>query len=106
MYKVLIVDDNIDKINTILNSFKNEIETEKIYFDYELEIKKACRVLESNYFDLLILDIQLPSLGTGETISKTGGIDLLHMIETIDKIKKPSAIIGLTAYDEEYDEEE
>lgn len=104
MYKVLIVDDNIDKINTILNSFKNEIETEKIYFDYELEIKKACRVLESNYFDLLILDIQLPSLGTGETISKTGGIDLLHMIETIDKIKKPSAIIGLTAYDEEYDE--
>ena len=40
MYKVLIVDDNIDKINTILNSFKNEIETEKIYFDYELEIKK------------------------------------------------------------------
>lgn len=102
MYKILIVDDDVTKINTILEEFKSEIDSEKICIEYELEVKKACRSLEQNYFDLLILDIQLPSLGDRKSMSETGGIDLLHIVETLDRIKKPNAIIGLTAHDEQY----
>ena len=104
MYKILIIDDDVTKIHTILEEFKDELDNRTISIDYELEVKKAISQLEQQYFDLLILDIQLPSLGDLKSTSERGGIDLLHVVENMDRVKKPSAIIGLTAYDEKYDE--
>jgi len=102
MYKILMVDDDVTKINTILHEFEKEMNSEKICIEYELEVRKACKLLENSHYDLLILDIQLPSLGAQESMSETGGIDMLRTVETLDRIKKPSAIIGLTAHDEKY----
>lgn len=104
MYKILIVDDDMTKTNDIMDEFKKEVDDNVISIEYELETKKACKMMEQNYYDLLILDIQLPTLGLKKTTSKKGGIELLHVIENFERIKKPGAIIGLTSYDENYEE--
>lgn len=103
MFKILIVDDRIQKINDIRDELKSLEDSQNVIIDYEMEIKKACKALESKQFDLLILDIQLPSLDDKEEISKDGGIGLLKIIDELDRIKKPSFIIGLTGVDENYD---
>lgn len=104
MFRILIVDDSIQKINDIIDELKKSENSQEIVIDYELEIKKACKVLEQKQFDLLILDVQLPSLENRDGISKDGGIGLLKLIEEVDRMKKPNFIIGLTAFDDNYDE--
>jgi len=103
MLNILIIDDNILKINDIREELKELEDSKCVAIDYEMEIKKACKALEERQFDLLILDIQLPSLENKAGISKDGGIGLLKIIDGVDRIKKPSFIIGLTAYDENYE---
>ena len=102
MLNILIVDDDIEKIQDIRDEFIELIENGEVSIDYEMEIKKACSVLERKRIDLLILDVQLPSLSVRGGVSISGGVDLLKMVEGIDKIKKPGFIIGLTAFDDKY----
>lgn len=99
-----MIDDDINKINDIIDELKLLEEMGLIRFDYEMEVKKACSALERNQYDILILDIQLPNLGDKVGLSKDGGINLLKIIDTLDRIKKPNFIIGLTGYDESYEE--
>lgn len=105
MYNILIVDDKIEKINALIDSI-DEIGNKEIEVEYELELKKACRSLENKRYDLLILDIQLPSVAHRTEVNKQGGLQLLQMITDVDVFKKPLAIIGLTAHDESYEEVE
>lgn len=103
MFRVYIVDDDITKIENIIEGLKAYFASE-LEIEYELELKKACRTLENKRFDLLILDIQLPSLGSKEKTTKEGGVQLLKLLSEVDSIKKPTTIIGLTAHDENYEE--
>lgn len=104
MYKILIVDDIVTKIDPILEEFREDIEEKRVLIDYELEVKKALSCLEKTHYDMLILDVQLPTLGSKKNISESGGIDILHLIETMNRLKKPSMIIGLTSHGEKYEE--
>lgn len=103
MYNILIVDDNIEKINILMDSIY-EFDDQNIYIEYELEYKNACKKLENQRYDLLILDIQLPSVEHRVEVEKKGGVQLLQIISEVDTYKKPTEIIGLTAYDENYEE--
>lgn len=104
MFNILIVDDNMQKIQDIIDELELLENSKEITIDYELEVKKAYNVLEQKHFDLLILDVQLPSLDNRYGISKDGGIGLLNIINEVDRVKKPNFIIGLTAFDENYQE--
>ena len=101
MFKILIVDDSMPKTNDLIRSI-TQMGLENIQIDYELEFKKACKLLSREYYDLLILDIQLPSLEYENGIRKDGGVQILEMISEVDTMKKPMSIIGLTAFDESY----
>lgn len=103
MYNILIVDDKIEKINDLMDCI-GDIENREINIEYELELKKACKNLENKRYDLLILDIQLPSVEHRTEVNKRGGLQLLQMITDVDQFRKPLAIIGLTAHDESYEE--
>lgn len=103
MFSIYIVDDDITKIENIMESL-SEYYDSNLEIKYELEFENACRMLETKRFDLLILDIQLPALGSKARTLKEGGVQLLRRISEVDSIKKPSTIIGLTAYDENYEE--
>lgn len=102
MFRILIVDDNMARIDKIISRLESEIQANNIVVQYELEVKKAIKVLQEEQYDLLILDVQLPSLECAENIDAKGGVNLLNIIEQTDRIKKPLEIIGVTSYDENY----
>ena len=58
MFSVYIVDDDITKIENIIEGL-NVYSSLDLNIEYELELKNACRTLESRRFDLLILDCLL-----------------------------------------------
>lgn len=52
-----------------------------------------------DYFDLLVLDINLPER-FGETPQKNKGIEFIHELKSSKRLKLPAHIIGLTEYEE------
>jgi nucleoside phosphorylase/CheY-like chemotaxis protein len=99
MLDVLIIDDNVrkvEKISAVIREFP-EISTYKICVaKSQIEGKQ---VLREKQFDLVILDIQLP-VRAGETPLADGGVNLLQEIHARTLYHKPMCIVGLTAYPE------
>lgn len=95
--KILIVDDNYNKIQGIVASLAGlNIETE-----IALSSKCALSKLKNTQFDLLIIDLQIPEV-LGEEISLEGGAKLLRNITKNTRIKKPTYIIGFTSHSDSY----
>ena len=99
MIKILIVDDDSIKIQDLFSIINEFSEIPKGNIDYVLEVKQAIQKLQMNQYDLVIIDIQLPNELGSKTIDN-GGIDLLKCIHSMDRIKKPSHILGLTSHNE------
>ena len=102
MFNILIIDDIAEKIYEIKEVIE-ELNLE-IEIDYEMEMKKGCSRLKEKYYDLLILDVHLPSMEQKGTISTTGGVQLLRLITELDTLYKPGQIIGITAHSENYED--
>lgn len=103
MFKILIVEDDSEKLRTILNTLDEikGIDTDKV--EHCVDALSAKKMLEQNHYDLLILDVAIPNRKS-EAISLNGGIDLLKEITTRENYKIPSHIIGLTARDEIFEQ--
>ncbi|MBG6110987.1 nucleoside phosphorylase/CheY-like chemotaxis protein [Flavobacterium sp. CG_9.10] len=97
MFKILIVEDNIDKLRDILKTLECVYNVDDV--DHALDSFDAKKKLKENFYDLLILDIAIP-LRKSETIDLEGGIKLLKEIHERDFYKIPSHIIGLTINEE------
>ncbi len=95
-FNLLIVEDNSDKLRNILQILKDISGIEIDDIDHEVDSFSAKKKLKSQHYDLLILDIAIPSRKS-ETIDMEGGIKLLKEILLRDIYKVPTHIIGLTA---------
>jgi len=95
--KILIVDDDINKIKDIIIEIKKV--NAEIEFDYCMEIIEAKRKISTKYYDLLVLDIMLPERIDSGVLSD-GGIQLLKEIRRREKYKYPGIIIGMTSDNE------
>ncbi|HIF9443837.1 TPA: response regulator [Photobacterium damselae] len=96
--KILIVDDNYDKVQGIARALNNSEVDIKSVQSSRCALKEM-RVIQ---FDLLVLDLQLPE-ALGEDVDPTGGLNLLKYIEDSNIIKKPKHILGFTAHQDSYD---
>lgn len=103
--RVLIVDDNdikISSIQDIINCIGSNIEI-KISKDTH----SAKLNLMSEVYDILILDLNIPTFAEDEC-TEYAGIELFKEINRTDIYKKPKDIIIMTAYEnlkEKYNEE-
>ena len=91
--KVLIVDDNENKISEIKEVFdqkKWEIQVSTGIYDTISFIKK-------DEFDLLILDLVIPKRFGLDNPELKNSIDLLEELQRSTKIVRPKYIVGLTA---------
>ena len=86
MKKLLLVEDN----ESILKGLTYSLEQEKFEVDVSKNVHNAKKNLDSNEYDLIILDIMLPD---------GNGFELCKYI----KEQKDTPIIILTAKDEEQD---
>jgi nucleoside phosphorylase len=102
MIKVLIVEDypkKLSDIQQVVLSYQ-EIEPNDISTcDCVVDAKK---LLSDQYFDLVVLDIQLP-IHSGEDPVQTAGAELLLELHRRSIYHKPTCIMGLSAYDEAID---
>lgn len=98
--KILIVDDCGIKTAKIESVIKDYCDSEEITFDRTTNSADTISLLKNNeYFDFLILDLNLP-VRDGEKPKKETGERLLKEIIRQKSITKPVEIIGLTAYPE------
>lgn len=102
---ILIIDDSADKLDalrqTILPTFK----------DGEIKIAEAQNIadgrelMREQTFDLLILDMVIPELQDQEA-SHTAGTEFLTEIYENQSLHKPLQIIGLTEFEEEFNQQQ
>lgn len=98
MLKILIVDDNSDKIRDCINTLKDVSESlTSIY--YVLSAEEARKLLSETAYDLLIVDIKLPNSLVSTKISDSG-VDILNAINEDDDLIRPTHIIGITSHDD------
>lgn len=99
MIKILIIEDNIEKLKKIisfLNSVCNIPDEEIHYAD---NVRSGREFMIKNQYDLLILDLVLP-INEGEDPSPRIGSNFLDEIHYNPNINIPIHIIGLTEFDE------
>jgi len=104
--KVLIVDDNGDKIYSITNELiALGIRAKDIHSaEHSVDARKA---LNTNTYDLLLLDLILPSRHGAKESAETG-LDLLRQIMEDGDLPPPRNIVGVTADEQalsQYDED-
>lgn len=99
MLSILIVEDEVNKRSALCDAIRE--------FDAGLldatesvtDVHAARKILKRKKFDLLILDINIPCR-MEEKVRIGGGLEVLQFIRDNDAAIPPTAIIGMTAYDE------
>jgi len=99
MLKVLVVEDNPDKLRHVLTVLKQVQGSADEMFDIAHDALEAKRLLKDHAYDLLILDLSLPARPDLSPVPE-GGLKLLEEILGRDIYKTPREIVGLTAYDD------
>jgi nucleoside phosphorylase len=94
--KLLVVDDDPEKLRKILAAL-SQVRGYEASPDVARDTNEAKRFLRQAQYDLVILDIALPS-GPESYPRKDGGIELLTEVLERDVYNKPREVIGLTAF--------
>jgi nucleoside phosphorylase/CheY-like chemotaxis protein len=97
MIQVLIIDDNLNKIKILRNLLDKNSGIKG--YDVAQDVIDAKRYLQSNFYDLVILDLKIPKR-VGDDPFPENCINLLKELNQGDRLVKPSNIIGLTEYDD------
>jgi len=102
--KVLVVEDNTDKLGAIINCINAVREVSAETLDAR-DAMSARILMEKERFDLLILDLRIPNR-LGELATASEGSNLLRELSNRPKYQKPYHIIGITAYDDSFADSE
>lgn len=98
MLRILLVDDNPDKIANIKALLLEIPEINNNDISVAVDTRSAAeRLTEDDYYDILLLDLFLPC-EFGDTPRAENGIDFLNEIEIDEDKKLPFHIIGITGH--------
>jgi len=95
--KIILVDDNQEKVKNILRSIDGVPGYSSRDIDVARTINEARELLEHNDYELMILDLSLPERLDCDPHA-SGGVDLLMEIEERAIYSSPREVIGLTAF--------
>lgn len=96
--KILIVDDEYEKVQEISRVI-TEANLGNIEIMHTSTANAARRLLHENDYDMVIIDLYLPST-MGSKPSQSGGFDFLDLINIDAKIKLPADVLFITAKEE------
>lgn len=102
MFKILIVEDNVDKLRCIYNILETIEGINNDNIEHVVDSLSAKKNLKDNFYNLLIVDIAIPPNKSAQ-IDMEGGIRLVEEILQREIYKTPSHIVGLTAHSEIFD---
>lgn len=98
--KILIVDDNYEKVQQVADSIKN---IENVELDYVNNVRDGLIKLKNTHFDLLLVDIVLPQ-SLGEEPKSSSGIDMLEAVYSNNLLNHPHDIVVVTSHEQAYQE--
>lgn len=93
---ILILDDSHEKVALIAKTIKSSGLIANI--THETNVTSARQRLRSNYFDLLLIDIQIPDTA-GATLNRMGGLEFFDIATQDLKAKIPAEILFVTSED-------
>ena len=99
MLRILVVDDNVDKISNIVNVIKEKTEGYDVEIETAVFVNDAKKILASKSVDVLILDICLPERA-GCALQKDAGIRFLKQINGAARYSYPRFVIAMSEYEE------
>jgi CheY-like chemotaxis protein len=99
MVRILLAEDDHQKAERVSSLITRVLLHDKPKIILAHSVYDAGRILMKDQIDVVILDVNLP-LKSSESPVTDGGIVLLRHIRDNRRLKTPSHIIGLTAYDE------
>ncbi|EKD71057.1 MAG: Phosphorylase family [uncultured bacterium] len=99
MIKLLIVDDDKEKMQNILNAIALNPHVSRDEIITASDVFSARKLLSEYQFDILILDLMLPER-YGFEPKPDSGISLLKELSSTKKLRKPIHIIGLTQFED------
>ncbi|WP_412476975.1 hypothetical protein [Flavobacterium sp. TBRC 19031] len=102
MISILIVDDNSQKIAAIKEVLLEYVEIPKTNIKISVDANNARLQVDTDKFDLLILDLVIPN-EFGEEESPENGIDFLNELSSDPNKFRPFHIIGISGYSEYID---
>jgi len=97
--KVLLVEDEDPKRNNILRTLERIVPAASI--TEARSVTSALRRLRKEVFDLLLLDMSLPSfdVGPGETGGRPQGFGGIELLRSMDRHQLVLPVIVITAYE-------
>lgn len=101
MIKILIVDDNHQKISQVRDALIAGYNIPDDMIDTACCQSEGRDKMSKTAYDVVVLDLVLP-FGSEDEPEQDGGIKFLRLIEQNSTIKLPLQVIGLTEYEEEY----
>ncbi|MFB5764119.1 phosphorylase family protein [Paenibacillus medicaginis] len=103
MINILMVDDNSDKLSKIIRVIKEMPESDSLKIEIAVDIVTAEKFMTSESFDLMILDLQLPTR-LGQEPRADAGVHFLQDLNRRSDLKRPFHIIGITAHEGLFEE--
>jgi nucleoside phosphorylase/CheY-like chemotaxis protein len=97
MLKILVIEDDGDKLRRVLNCLKGQDGTSAHSIHNARDASDAKRRMRDQRYDLVVLDMALPNY-SDQPPMPTGGLSLLEDVLNHDVYKTPRHIVGLTAY--------
>lgn len=102
---ILIIDDKEQKIDALRQVISPLLSDDKVTIEEAYTIADAREKMREHTYDLAILDMVIPELD-GQLPSHDAGAEFLTEIYDNDDVQKPLQIIGLTEYEEEFNEQQ
>ena len=95
--KIIIADDDDEKIKRIEEEIKDKFHDENILISVKKSIIDVKQDLVKNYYDLLILDLNMPLFEEGEC-KEEAGYDLYNELKKLRQYKMPGNIMFCTSH--------
>jgi CheY-like chemotaxis protein len=97
---ILIVDDDLNKISSIIKTIK-EVFSETLSISQAICVQEAIENLQTKEFHLLITDLQMPLRYEDVKADDNGGKSLINALyKKKNNINVPMYIVGLTQFEE------
>ncbi len=99
MIKVLIVDDDILKLNKVIKEIEDKCDKDKLVIRHACYGNDVFKILSEESIDVMILDICFPNR-PGDDADKKAGISLLKHIKNSRRYVYPRYVIALSQYED------
>jgi nucleoside phosphorylase/CheY-like chemotaxis protein len=99
--KVLLVDDDVSKARDVSRVLVSSGVPNEEAISHVTNSSDALRCMTDTQFDLMIIDLAIPTRKTEEP-KMEGGKNLLRQVMASERYLRPDHIIGLTSYEEAY----